>query len=241
MNYKLDIIIPVYNEKENIVKTLDALNKSVKTPFRIIFCYDFDEDNTLPVIHDYQGNFEKILVKNSGTGPHAAIIKGFKKSDAPAVIVYPADDDYNAVILDTMYNKFLEGFDIVCASRLMEGGKMEGAPLLKDFLIRMASSTMHHIAGFPVHDVSNGFRLFSHRVITQISIKSTKGFTYSIELLVKSHRRGWKIGEVPALWSERVCGKSRFHVLKWLLPYLRWYLYGFATIFLGQRQKKTNK
>ncbi len=232
MNIKLDIIIPIYNEKENIVKTLDALSENVKTPFRIIFCYDFDEDNTLPVLYKYKDAFKKLFVKNEGIGPHSAIVTGFKASSAPAVIVYPADDSYNAKILDSMYDKFLEGFDVVSASRLMRGGKMEGAPLLKDTLVRLASFTMHHIARIPVHDVSNGLRLFSRRAIVQIELESNKGFTYSIEILVKSHRLGWKIGEVPAFWFERTRGKSRFHVLKWLFPYIRWYLYGFVTTFL---------
>ena len=55
------------------------------------------------------------------------------------------------------------------------------------------------------------------------------GFAYSIELLVKAHRLGWRIGEVPAAWLERRAGKSRFQVLKWVPQYLKWFFYAFAT------------
>ena len=55
------------------------------------------------------------------------------------------------------------------------------------------------------------------------------GFAYSIELLVKAHRLGWRIGEVPAAWLERRAGKSRFQVLKWVPQYLKWFCYAFAT------------
>ena len=55
---------------------------------------------------------------------------------------------------------------------------------------------------------------------------------YSIELLVKCHRLGWRIGEVPARWFERAHGASRFQVVKWLPDYLRWYRYAFATSYL---------
>jgi dolichol-phosphate mannosyltransferase len=99
-------------------------------------------------------------------------------------------------------------------------------------LVRTAAFTLHHLARLPTHDATSGFRLFSRRVITQIAVESDQGFCYSIELLVKTHRLGWRIGEVPALWFERKRGRSRFRVLKWLPAYLRWYLYAFATTVL---------
>jgi hypothetical protein len=88
------------------------------------------------------------------------------------------------------------------------------------------------LARLPTHDASNGFRLFSHRVTTEIPIESEHGFCYSIELLVKCHRLGWRIGEVPARWFERAHGSSRFQVIRWLPDYLRWYRYAFATSYL---------
>jgi hypothetical protein len=74
--------------------------------------------------------------------------------------------------------------------------------------------------------------LFSRRVIERIAVESDQGFCYSIELLVKAHRLGWRIGEVPAQWFERRHGESRFRVLQWLPAYLRWYRYAFATTLL---------
>ena len=76
-------------------------------------------------------------------------------------------------------------------------------------------------------------RLFSRRLIEQVKIESTTGFCYSIELLVKCHRLGWPIGEIPFVWYQRAAGRSRFRVLKWLPKYLRWYFYAFATTWLG--------
>jgi hypothetical protein len=69
-------------------------------------------------------------------------------------------------------------------------------------------------------------------VIERIPVESDQGFCYSIELLVKTHRLGWRIGEVPAQWFERRHGESRFRVLQWLPAYLRWYGYAFATTWL---------
>jgi dolichol-phosphate mannosyltransferase len=226
----LDIIIPVYNEGKNILPVLEELRSRVKTPYRVLVCYDRDEDTTLVALRDYDSaGVEIVPVKNRRTGAHGAVVTGFKASAAPAVLVMPADDTHNAGIIDELFEKFRQGCDIVAPSRFMPGGCMKGCPWLKAVLVRSAAFTLYHLARLPTHDPTNGFRLFSRRVITEINIESDRGFAFSLELLVKAHRRGWKIAEVPAEWHERSHGKSRFRIGKWLPMYLRWYALAFGT------------
>jgi hypothetical protein len=111
---------------------------------------------------------------------------------------------------------------------------MQGCPWLKAALVRTAAFTLYHLARVPSRDPTNGLRLFSRRVLSRIPIESTKGFTFSLELLAKAHRLGWQVGEVPAHWFERSAGGSRFQVVRWIPAYLRWYLYCFATAVLGR-------
>jgi len=232
---ELDIVIPVYNEGRNIVATLAALKRSVTTPARVLICYDHAEDDTLPAIRaDAQAHAGLAVefVRNRGRGAHAAVMTGFAASTAPFVLMYPADDDTNAAMLDRMVALARAGCDIVCASRFMPGGAMVGCPLLKAALVRSANFTLRHVARLPTTDASNGFRMFSRRVVERIPVESEAGFCYSIELLVKAHRLGWRIAEVPVRWFERRHGASRFQVIKWLPAYLRWYGYAFATTFL---------
>jgi dolichol-phosphate mannosyltransferase len=235
MTPELDIVIPVYNEGRNIVATLAALKRSVTTPARVLICYDHAEDDTLPAIranaHAHAGLAVE-FVRNRGRGAHAAVMAGFAASTAPFVLMYPADDDTNAAMLDRMVALARAGCDIVCASRFMPGGAMVGCPLLKAALVRSANFTLRHVARLPTTDASNGFRMFSRRVVERIPVESEAGFCYSIELLVKAHRLGWRIAEVPVRWFERRHGASRFQVIKWLPAYLRWYAYAFATTFL---------
>ncbi len=80
---------------------------------------------------------------------------------------------------------------------------MVGCPWLKAVLVRVGNFTLYHLARLPTRDASYGFRLFSRRVLDDIVIESDRGFCYSIELLVKCHRLGWPIGEVPARWCAR--------------------------------------
>ncbi len=235
MPSRLDIVIPVYNEGNIILATLAALRREVKTPSRILICYDSPDDDTLSTIRENQQAAEGLtieFVRNRSRGAHSAVMTGFAASRAPFVMMFPADDDFNAGIIDAMVAKATEGADIVCASRFMPGGCMDGCRWLKAFLVRSAAFTLHYIARLPTKDATNGFRLFSRRVIDTIEIESDSGFCYSLEMLVKCHRLGWPIVDVPAKWFERKQGGSRFKVLTWVPAYLRWYLYGFATTFL---------
>jgi hypothetical protein len=114
----------------------------------------------------------------------------------------------------------------------MSGGSMVGCPWLKAMLVRTAAFTLYYLARLPTRDATNGFRLFSRRVIDDIEIESDRGFCFSLELLVKCHRLGWPVADVPAQWIERKQGTSRFRVLNWVPAYLRWHFYAFATTLL---------
>ena len=229
----LDIVIPVYNEGENILDALNALRRYVKTPFRVLIVYDFDEDNTLPPVRNAGDiGFDIKLVKNEGRGVHGAIMTGFKEVASSAVLVFPADEAYNAEIVDAMYGKFEEGNDVVVASRFMKGGEMSGGPLSKSILVRVASFVLKWFVGLPATDATYGMRLHSKEILDAVEIESTDGWTYAIELLVKCHRLGWGVAEVPAKWMRREKGTSRFNLMKWLPHYLKWFLYAFATTYL---------
>jgi len=234
----LDIVIPVYNEGRNILPVLDAFRRQVKTPHRILICYDMDEDNTLAALAGYpQGNLDIVLVKNPdpGQGPHSAVRAGFAASTAEAVLVYMADDDYNADIIDIMYERFRAGADVVAASRFIEGGCMVGCHWIKEAITRVGSFMLNRVAGLPIHDGTNAFRLFSRRLLTAATVESREGFTFSIELAAKAVRLGWPVEEVAARWFERADKPSRFRIVRWLPAYMRWLGYAMATRWLMAR------
>lgn len=236
MNHtKLEIIIPVHNEGEKVIKLLNELKSNVKTNFKVLICYDFENDNLFNFKEEFKKfNFEINLIKNPKIGPLSAIKQGFSIGNSNAVIVYPADDFLNYKLIDQMYNKFNEGYEIVVASRFIKGGSMKNCPLIKSMIVRTASFTLYMLSSIPVRDASNGFRLFSRKLLNEIKIDSKVGFAYSLELLVKCHRLKYKIAEVPALWEERSEGESKFKIFKWLPQYLKWYIYGIQTTWLGK-------
>jgi glycosyltransferase involved in cell wall biosynthesis len=223
---ELDILIPIYNESKNILKLIPLLKNNISINFRIIFCYDNHEDDIFVIIDQidkYQINYK--LVKNLSKGPCEAVKTGFNYSDANCCIVYPADDFNNYMIINKMYQLYVEGNEIVVPSRFIEGGEMKGCPILKAVLVRLGNYTLYKFSNVGVRDSSNGFRLFSKKVLKDYSIESKIGFTYSIELLVKASKDGLKISEIPSKWNERNIGESNFKVFKWINSYLYWYLY----------------
>ena len=232
MASQLDFVIPVYNEGPAIRRVLDALAGHVHAVFRVLIAYDREDDETLAVIRQMRLPFAISSVRNEGRGVHSAITSALPETTAPYVLVWPADDDYNAGRVDAMLALARSGCEIVCGSRFMPGGRMVGAPLVKATIVRASAAILYRLARLPTHDPSNGLRLFSRRLIRTIPLESTEGFTYSIELLVKCHRLRWRIGEVPFEWHERRAGGSRFQLLRWLPAYFVWFRYAFATTYL---------
>ena len=232
--FPIDIVIPVFNEGASIIEVIELLELNVKTRFRILICYDFEEDNTLEAINRSERSAVIEFIKNNGAGPCDAVKSGFNASHSECVIVYPGDDISNQKIIDTMYKKFIQGADVVVASRFIPGGSMIGCPLVKSILVRAASFSLFMLSSIPVKDASNGFRLFSRKALNLINIQSTHGFTYSLEILVKCNRLKLPIEEVPAQWIERKEGKSNFKVFFWLKMYLRWYRYGLETTWFNR-------
>lgn len=229
---EVDIVMPVYQEGEGVLRVTEALQKGVKTPFRLLICYDKEEDSTLAALRKLAPpSLEWKAVRNAGLGVHGAVMTGLRFSRSAAVITMPADDTFNASLIDKMCEMYREGAEVVVPSRFMPGGRMVGCPPLKAFLVRCAAWTLRVFARLPVHDPTNGFRLFSKRLLDTARVESVQGWAFSLELLVKAHRLGLVIRELPAQWIERQTGKSRFRVFVWMPIYLRWYAYAFGTLF----------
>ena len=238
----LEIVIPIYNEGKNILKLFELFETSVKTKFRILLCYDLDSDDIFSFKNEFERfKFDIVLVKNPSAGPCAAIKEGLYFGNSECVIVYPADDFLNINIIDKMYLSFKENIDIVVASRFKKGGSMKGCPMVKSILVRLASSSLYVLSSIPVRDASNGFRLFSRKLLNTVNIESKVGFAYSLELLSKCNRLKFGIYEIPAQWEERIEGSSRFKIIKWLPEYLRWYLYGLGTTWLKKSFEDVKK
>ncbi len=233
----IDIVVPCYFEKNNMISLLVSLSRHVTSRIRVIICYDEDNDDTLTIKETFVNySFEIIFIKNFYTGLHGAVRTGLETSTAPVAIVMPADDDYNADLIDQIKNIHNNGADIVCPNRFLKESIVENYPKFKLIMVRIAAFLMYRLAFVPTSDPTNGFRSFSRKVLKNFVIESRNGGTYSIELLVKSHRAKYNIKEIPAKWIQRKNGFSKFKLFHWIPFYLKWFFYSFSTTYL--RRKK---
>jgi glycosyltransferase involved in cell wall biosynthesis len=226
----LSIIIPVYNEGDNFPSLWARLSSQIRCDFTAFVIYDFDEDDTLPVIERLIARGEKRihLVKNNvRAGVVGAILSGFNQIDDGPILVLMADlsDDLSQV--DSMLALYQRGYQVVVGSRYMKGGRLEGGPRFKQFLSRMAGLTLCWFRGIPTHDATNAFKIYDRGMLKSFVIESQAGFELNLELTVKAFLAGYHIAEVPATWRARGAGKSRFRLWAWLPRYLRWYFYAF--------------
>ena len=221
-----------YKDKNNILSNR-AIQK-INSYLKVLKVKNKEEEIGSFDIFDQQKCFIiKVKNKYANYGINGAIKTAFQNNRAKSVLIYPADDFFNADKIDKL-NKLIisSGYDIVCPSRFMKGGSMYGCPLLKSFLTRIANFLFFYILRLPTHDATNGFRIFSKKTINNIDLELQKGPTFALQLLVKAHRKGYKITEVPVVWYERVIGKSNFKVSEWIWPYTKWLYYAFKSLIL---------
>lgn len=225
----LTIVIPVYNEGTTISKVVTGIETEVKVPHKLMLVYDSETDTTLPPAKLLQKKYPALtLVKNIyGKGALNAIKTGLKTATSDAVVVTMADcsDDPNTI--NAMFAKFKKGYDIVCGSRYMKGGKKIGGPHIKSFLSWFSGVTARVIMGLPTHDLTNSYKLYSKNMLEKITIESVGGFELGMEIILKGYfLHKAKITEVPTTWYDRTAGKSRFRLFAWLPRYVYWYLWG---------------
>ncbi len=233
----LSIVIPVRNEAENIQPTLAALADAVHVPAEILIVYDEESDPTLPVVRATTPppSTEYRLVRNTlGRGPANALKAGFAAARGEALVVTMADLSDDLPALATMLARFEQGYDLVSASRYMHGGEQVGGPWLKGKLSNAAGISLH-MFGLPTHDPTNSYKLYRTERLRQLTLESANGFEINLEIVAKAWQAGWRITEVPARWVDRVAGRSKFKLMRWLPRYMRWYAYAVSVALSGRR------
>ncbi|HLJ87703.1 MAG TPA: glycosyltransferase [Candidatus Angelobacter sp.] len=227
---RLSIVIPVYNEGSNFERLWQELCSSIRGDFQAYVVYDFDEDDTVPVIGKIIAGGEKRLqsIRNPrGRGVVSAIMTGFDVAPDGPVLVVMADLSDDLLQVDRMLGLFEQGFHVVVGSRYMKGGRLIGGPPLKQALSRLAGTSLCWFRGLPTHDATNAFKIYDRAMVRSFNVESSGGFELNLELTVKAFLGGYRITEVPSTWRDRTSGESRFRMWKWLPKYLRWYFYAF--------------
>lgn len=238
LNLTLQIVIPVYNEAENFPHLHQAISCSIRVPFIANIIYDFDEDTTVPVVRRVieNGDTRFRLLKNTvKRGVVGALLTGFRSVSEGPVLVVMGDLSDDLTKVEPMLELYREGWHIVAPSRYMRGGKLIGGPFLKRNLSRWAGRSLRLLRGLPTSDPTNAFKLYDAQMLHSLNLESDGGFELGLEITVKAFLAGYRIAQIPATWTDRTAGESRFRLWHWLPKYLRWYSYAFRKRSAGPR------
>jgi glycosyltransferase involved in cell wall biosynthesis len=221
----LSVVIPVYNEAENIASTLEALRTNVPVPHEIIIVYDRDDDTTVPVVQQLADRFANVrLVKNRiCRGPSGALRTGFSEASASRVLVTMADQSDDLSQIGQLLALVPAQADIACPSRYCPEGRQLMRPSLKVFLPRFAAWLIRKLSGIPTHDPTNSYKLYSAQVLHAFPLSSTVSFSITLEVVAKAHCLDYRIAEIPTTWRDRQAGKSNFPLTRSVINYLPWF------------------
>ena len=231
----IQLIVPVYNEAENVLVLYQALRHCEAAFDSLTFIYDLDEDTSFPFITELMRLDPRVSASKNCLGPGVlnALRWGFSKTRPGPVLVLMSDNSDQLTNIPEMVRLWAKGAVLVCPSRYMLGGRQHGAPFIKSLLARTQGAFLK-LCGFPISDPTNNFKLYDGTWLASQTIESTGGFEMALELCYKAYREGKLIVELPTEWRERTLGKSKFKFWAWLPRYLHWY---FLALFLTLKRR----
>ncbi|MBQ7361227.1 MAG: polyprenol monophosphomannose synthase [Bacteroidaceae bacterium] len=211
------IIIPTYNEKENIermIRTLLALEHS----FDVLVVDDGSPDGTAAIVKSLQTEFADrvFLIERSGKlGLGTAYIAGFKwalKAGYEYIFEMDADFSHNPDDVPRLYKACaLDGADLSIGSRYVTGVNVVNWPMGRVLMSYFASKYVRMVTGLPVYDTTAGFNCYRRSVLETIDLDAIrfKGYAFQIEMKFVTHKCGFTIKEVPVIFVNRVLGVSK--------------------------------
>ena len=210
------VIIPTYNEIDNISKMIDTV-MALKGDYEMLVIDDGSPDGTAAVVKQRQAEFpERLhLVERSGKlGLGTAYIAGFKwalERDYDYVFEMDCDFSHNPEDLERLYERAEQGNDVVVGSRYVQGVTIINWPMSRLLLSYTASMYVRYITRMPVCDATAGFVCYSRRALQTIDLDKVKmkGYGFQIEMKYSTHRLGFKIQEVPIIFIDRKEGTSK--------------------------------
>ena len=212
------VIIPTYNEKENIEKIIRAVF-SLDKCFHILIIDDGSPDGTAAIARNLietEFNERLFLIERSGKqGLGTAYITGFKwalEHKYEYVFEMDADFSHDPKDLPRLYNACHEdGYDVAIGSRYVSGVNVVNWPIGRVLMSYFASKYVRFITGFKVHDTTAGFKCYKRRVLETIPLDEIrfKGYGFQIEMKYTAYKIGFKIKEVPVIFVNRQEGVSK--------------------------------
>lgn len=210
------VIIPTYNEKENI----EAIIRKVfglSSGFHVLIVDDGSPDGTAQIVKKLQLEFPQQLFieeRQGKLGLGTAYIHGFKyalQKGYQYVFEMDADFSHNPEDLEKLYSACKNGADVAIGSRYIQGVNVVNWPMGRVLMSYFASTYVRFITGMKIMDTTAGFKCYQARVLQKINLDKIKfiGYAFQIEMKFTAWKSGFKIVEVPIIFTDRTKGESK--------------------------------
>ncbi|MCZ2503529.1 polyprenol monophosphomannose synthase [Bacteroides fragilis] len=213
------VIIPTYNERENIENIIRAVFGLEKT-FHILIIEDGSPDGTAAIVKTLQQEFpyRLFMIERKGKlGLGTAYITGFKwalEHSYEYIFEMDADFSHNPNDLPRLYEACaVQGGDVAIGSRYVSGVNVVNWPMGRVLMSYFASKYVRIVTGLPIHDTTAGFKCYRRQVLETIDLDHIrfKGYAFQIEMKFTAYKCGFKIIEVPVIFINRELGTSKMN------------------------------
>ncbi|MDF1674112.1 MAG: polyprenol monophosphomannose synthase [Vicingaceae bacterium] len=211
------IIIPTYNERENLEKMVRKVF-SLKKDFHLLIVDDNSPDGTAQIVKDLQKEFPDKLhleERKGKLGLGTAYIHGFKwalKNNYEYIFEMDCDFSHNPNDLIKLYNTCVkDGVDLAIGSRYVTGVNVVNWPMGRVLMSYYASAYVRLVTGMKIRDTTSGFKCYKRKVLERIKLDKIKfkGYAFQIEMKFTTYKLGFKIVEVPIIFTDRLEGTSK--------------------------------
>lgn len=215
---KKTIIIPTYNEKANIEELLSQIFGLGIEDLSVLVVDDSSPDGTGELVESLKTKYPnlEVLHREKKEGLGRAYIAGFKyvlEKGADLILHLDADFSHNPdYILEFL--KAINNYDLVLGSRYVKGGGVENWNWARRLISRFGNIYARLILGVPVHDLTGGFKCYRRAVLEKLDLDNLNsiGYCFLTETTYRAWQAGFKIKEIPIIFTERVGGKSKFNI-----------------------------
>lgn len=218
MGEKLSIVIPAYNEENNIVMCLHELTATLRDkhriPYEIIVVNDNSKDETERAVRAEMASDPSIrLVNRTPPGGFGrAVRSGMEAVRGDVVIVYMADASDSPEDVVAYYHKIREGYDCVFGSRFIKGSKVRKYPLVKLIVNRIVNKSIQLMFWTRFNDMTNAFKAYRTAVIRDCGPYRACHFNLTLEMSLGALIRDYQIAQIPISWSGRSWGSSNLRL-----------------------------
>jgi len=224
------IIIPTYNEKENVPRLVQEIARYQKD-VHILFVDDNSPDGTGQIVKGLQENNPHIhLLERPGKmGLGSAYLAGFKYALARGYeFIFEMDADFSHDPKEIpKFLEAIENYDLVLGSRYIKGVNVVNWPLRRLLLSYFANVYTRVITGMPVQDATGGFKCFRREVLEALDFSQvgSNGYAFQIEMSYRAWKKGFRIREIPIIFIDRVYGVSKLSKkIMWEAVFMIWKL-----------------